>query len=376
MKKILFILHLPPPIHGASMVGRNIKDSLVINRTFECDFINLGISQSVDEIGKKPFKKIGRYLFTFWQVIKKITTGKPHLCYMTLTGKGFAFYKDALIVFILKLFGVNIIFHFHNKGVSIHQNRYIDDFLYRKVFKNSWAILLSKSLYFDIEKYIPISRVYFCPNGISDDLPLQRSSISNHMNDSHMKEPLKILFLSNLIESKGVFDLLNACKILKGKGLQFRCTFAGGEGDISIKKFEEKVSGLNLQNFVCYVGPVYGRDKAALFENSDIFVLPTFEDCFPLVLLEAMQHSLPVVSTFEGGIRDIVINNETGYLVKQKDVDELAHKLEILIKNPELRRKMGEAGRLKYEKEFTLDVFESRMKEIFEEVLNEKNGIN
>ena len=83
-----------------------------------------------------------------------------------------------------------------------------------------------------------------------------------------------------------------------------------------------------------------------------------------------MQFSLPVVSTFEGGIRDIVDDGETGYLVPQKDVAALAEKLEILIKDSELRQQIGIAGRVKYEKEYTLNTFEIRFKEILNKILS------
>ena len=59
-KKILLIMHLPPPVHGSSMVGQYIKDSVVINNTFDTKFINLSTSKTVDEIGKNPLLKISR----------------------------------------------------------------------------------------------------------------------------------------------------------------------------------------------------------------------------------------------------------------------------------------------------------------------------
>jgi len=83
-----------------------------------------------------------------------------------------------------------------------------------------------------------------------------------------------------------------------------------------------------------------------------------------------MQHSLPIVSTFEGGIRDIVDDGETGFLVPQKDVAALSEKLEYLILNGELRQQIGIAGRVKYEKEYTLNTFEIRIKEILNKILS------
>jgi glycosyltransferase involved in cell wall biosynthesis len=102
-------------------------------------------------------------------------------------------------------------------------------------------------------------------------------------------------------------------------------------------------------------------------KSADILAHPSLNDCFPLVLLEAMSLSLPVISTFEGAIPEIVDNEISGFLVPSKDPKSLAEKLEILIKEPELRRKLGAAGRLKYENEFTLKVFESRLKDILEQ---------
>ena len=60
--KILFILHLPPPVHGSSMVGQYIKDSKIINTSFVAQYINLSTSKTVDEIGKYPILKIGSCL--------------------------------------------------------------------------------------------------------------------------------------------------------------------------------------------------------------------------------------------------------------------------------------------------------------------------
>jgi glycosyltransferase involved in cell wall biosynthesis len=365
--KILFILHTPPPVHGSSVVGKAIKDSQIINEAFECSYINLGTSRTVDEIGKNPFVKIGRYLSIIIAVLKQLVTNKPNLCYLAITAKGPAFYKDSLIALLVKGIGVPMVYHFHNKGVSTHQHKTLDNFLYRRVFKNAHAILLSKYLYSDVEKYFTPERVHYCPNGIPD-IDFKQKKL-----DKRKNEKVEILFLSNLIESKGVFVLLEACNILNQKGLQFHCTYVGGVGDVNAQQFQEKVNKLALTEIVIYAGKKYGKEKEEVFSKADIFAFPTFyhNECFPLVLLEAMQHSLPTTSTFEGGIRSIIDDGKTGFLVPQKDAKALAEKLELLMNNPELRKKMGEAGRAKYEQEFTLKEFEKRLKEILTKITAE-----
>jgi glycosyltransferase involved in cell wall biosynthesis len=178
----------------------------------------------------------------------------------------------------------------------------LNNWLYRFVFRNADVILLSKLLYQDIENFVPESRIHICPNGIED------MATKTDIDKKEINGTTKLLFLSNLIESKGVFVLLEACALLKEKGLLFECDFIGGEADITETSFNEKLKQLNLDKQVHYIGKKYNEEKKKAFEEADIFVFPTYysNECFPLVLLEAISHSLPVVSTLEGGIPDII----------------------------------------------------------------------
>lgn len=363
-KKILFILHIPPPVHGSSVIGMQIKNSTKINDEFDCRYVNLGTSVSIDEIGKRGFVKVFRFATIWFTVLHQLIIFRPDLCYFAITAKGSAFYKDALIVFLMKIFGVKLVYHFHNKGVSTRQDKWIDNLLYRYVFKNNDVILLSKHLYPDIQKYVPKERVYYCPNGIPD---LEGDKLVSLKNED--KRTVEILFLSNLIESKGVFVLLEACAILLKNQVSFHCTFVGGIGDVNEDQFNEKAQKLHLDKSVVYLGKKYGIEKKSEFEKADIFVFPTYFETFGIVNLEAMQYSLPIVSTFEGGIPDVVEDGVTGFLVTQENPKALADKLEILINDPELRSQMGAAGRKKYEKEFTLDTFETTLTYILNTVV-------
>ena len=148
----------------------------------------------------------------------------------------------------------------------------------------------------------------------------------------------------------------------------------GGEGDVTEDQMREKIEESGLKGYVDLVGKKYGEEKRVAFEQADIFVHPTYNDCLPLVLLEAMQHSLPIVSTPEGAIPDVVEDGVSGFLVAQRDVGALANKLEVLIKDPDLRQRMGAAGRARYEAQFTLDRFERRMVEILTQVAEKKTA--
>ncbi|SRX75906.1 glycosyltransferase family 4 protein [Aequorivita antarctica] len=360
-KKVLFILHLPPPVHGSSMVGKYIMDSSIINTSITSEYINLGTSKSLDEIGKNPLQKIGLYLKIVFQTLKQLMVFKPDLVYIALTAKGKAFYKDAFIAVLAKLFGRKIVYHLHNRSMVERQEKWLDVMLCKMLFKNTDVILLSKYLYPEIQKYVPQSRVHFCPNGIPE---FSSTIIAREKEDS---QEVQILFLSNLMKAKGVFVLLEACKILKEKQLPFHCTFIGGESDITSEMFQKKVTELGLSEKIHYAGKKYGAEKEWAFSEADIFAFPTLNETFGLVNLEAMQFSLPVVSTLEGGIPDIILEGKTGFLVEKDDAQAFAEKLEMLIVDPVLRLKMGREGRKRYEENFTLEAFEN----CFTTILNE-----
>ncbi|MBS2097109.1 glycosyltransferase family 4 protein [Carboxylicivirga linearis] len=362
-EKVLFLLHLPPPVHGSSLVGQYIKGSDLINNKFSTRYINLLASKRVDDSGKVSLSKLLGMIVTIINLLRELILHRPQLCYLALTSTGAAFYRDVLLISLLKLFGVKRIYHMHNKGIRRNEDYPFHSFFYRFVFNGSNVILLAKKLYKDVQTFVPEKNVDILPNGIPQK-PFKVEEIKD-------KEIINILFLSNLIESKGVYVLLRAMAILKRKGIVFKGTFIGGEGDISSDQLTQKVNQFELQNQVEYLGKRYGADKELAFCIADIFAFPTFyaNECFPLVLLEAMQHSLPVISTNEGGIPDIIEESITGFIVTKNDSLALANKLEVLITNPELRKSMGKKGYEKFHTHYTIDQFENRLCEILEIVL-------
>ena len=359
--RVLFILHLAPPVHGAAVAGGYIKDSALINLSFNCTYINLATASSLEDIGKTGFKKILVILKLWRTIFLTLKREKFQLCYLTINAKGPAWFKELGIVALVKWFQVPILYHYHNKGVAENATTFLKKKLYRFQFRRAKTILLSPLLYPDIASFVKESEVYYCPNGIPNATLIQKE-----LTDENSPKITTILFLSNLIKSKGVYVLLEACVLLKKKQIPFRCVFIGGEGDITASQFEAKVQQLHLQKEVEYQGKKYGLEKEVAFAEAAIFAFPTFyhNETFGLVNLEAMQQSLPLISTFEGAIPEVVLDGITGYLVPQKNAIALADKLELLIANPSLGEEMGLAGKKRYEENFTLEIFEKRICEI------------
>jgi glycosyltransferase involved in cell wall biosynthesis len=360
-EKVLFILHLPPPVHGSSVVGKQIFDSKKINEKFNCVFINLSTSTQVDKIGEISMDKFISFFKILLKIFKTLLFRRIDKVYLAPTVSSGGFYKDYVVFCLIFLFGKKRIYHLHNKGVSKRKKSKVLAFLYRSFFKNAKVVLLSEMLYKDVDEFVNKKDIFICPNGIEDEVSTTKFI------QKEKKEQLNLLFLSNLITSKGVYVFLEACKELLDNKVEYTCNFVGGEGDISKEQFNKKIKELKLENHVFYLGKKYNEEKKEIFINSDVFILPSFyhNECFPLVCLEAMMYGLPVISTDEGGITDIVINEKTGYIVEKKNNIDLASKIIKLI-DKEKRISMGVNGRKRFEENFTLEKFEEKILHILD----------
>ncbi len=160
--------------------------------------------------------------------------------------------------------------------------------------------------------------------------------------------------------------------MLKEREISFYATFAGVWESPAVElQFGRIVQEKGLQELIHVCGPKYGDEKRNTFAGADIFAFPTYNDAYPLVILEAMSHGLPVVTTYEGAIPDMVRDGENGFLVPVRDTAALGACLVKLINEPGLRVKMGKTGRGRYEREFTQSVFERGFLEILKEVCGE-----
>jgi glycosyltransferase involved in cell wall biosynthesis len=162
------------------------------------------------------------------------------------------------------------------------------------------------------------------------------------------KDGVLILSLGRLVERKGFEYLIRAFASMKN-GLDARLVI-GGEGPLR-GRLERLSADLGVSDRVQLVGRIPDDMMEGLFRSCDIFVLPAIVDSrgdtegFGLVLLEAQAWGKPVVATRVGGIVDIVKDGMNGFLVRQKDVLELAKKIDALVEDPALRTRMGMRGR-------------------------------
>ena len=133
-------------------------------------------------------------------------------------------------------------------------------------------------------------------------------------------------------------------------------------------ELETLCAQLDLGNNVHFAGA--RKDIHQLLRAIDVFTLSSTKETFPIAVLEAMACARPVVCTDVGGTSEAVEDGVSGYLVPPKDPTQLAARLTELLSNPELARRMGEAGRRRIEADYSLERSVQATERAFEEILN------
>lgn len=322
-KKVLFILHYSPPVHGASKVGDSILNSNIIKDVLNAKFIKIKSSQNLNEIGKFSLFKLYYLIELFFKVSIALLLFRPKAIYYTMSPSGFAFFRDVIIQLPIKLYAfftrADIYFHYHARG--------IDDFVSDSKFKLNLTnfvtskvnlIFISELLKTEIEKLNRYKGVYFIPNGVENTL--SNEVFTNILELRSSNTQTRILYLSNMIKEKGYDLVLQIAKQFKNVNNQnIKIDFAGGwaseEDEMFFKSYVEEHK---LNDIVQYHGLVLGEKKKELFSNSSLFVFPSRyrHEVFPLSILEALSYGLPILS-FRIGATPEIINDKIGQLTNK-----------------------------------------------------------
>ncbi len=166
----------------------------------------------------------------------------------------------------------------------------------------------------------------------------------------------RLIFVGRLVAGKGVTVLLRALHQLNTSPLQPELSLTVvGDGPDRVM-FEREATELGLGSQVSFVGSRSPAEVAGLLADADIFVLPSFSEGLPVVLMEAMASELPVVSTGIAGVPELVVHGETGLVVPPTDIQSLSEAIIRLAADPILRTELGVAGRKKVLAEFDSEI--------------------
>ena len=358
--KILFLGRFPPPVHGAAKMNELYFKSKRLRGKFDLKKIRINRSDTIEDTGKFNFKKLFGIFEAFFEVLYQLIFFRPNLIYFEIAPTGMAFMRDSLYVWLCKLFEKKIIFFVHARGMGKIESELSKKY-HQLVFRNTKIVLLSKLLYQDVKEIIHEEKVDYLPNGIKNEITSKEFQRMIKLREKN-KRPI-LLFLSNMIESKGPLEVLEICNKLNNKKIDFECWFVGAWADDKLeKKWNNKLKEYKLEKKCQYLGPKYGKDKIDVLKKTDFLVFPTRYgmECFPLVILEAFMFGIPVFSYNTGAIQEIISKDFLGKI--GNDWDDLARELEKRFKKKIDSKKI----RNHFEKTYILEIAEKRLMKILE----------
>lgn len=358
MKVLFFNYEYPPLGGGAGNASFYILREYAKNPELEVDFVTASIDESYHletmgenvRIHRLPIGKnaanihyqtkgeLMRYTWkAFWFAQKLVRQNKYDLTH------SFFSVPCGFISMLLKWgFGVPYIISLRGSDVPGYSERFVG--IYRwitptilKIWKGASFVVANsqglKELALKSNTQKEIGVIY---NGVDVEEffldPAKRNA-----------EHFTVICVSRVTPRKGIRFLIQAFKLLSGRYSQLRLIIVGDGNEK--KSLEDLVQGLDIKDRVEFAGAIAHEKVSPFYQRANVFALPSLNEGMSNVMLEALASGLPVVATDTGGTKELVTDGVNGLIVKMKDADDLAEKIERLILNPEMESSMSLASR-------------------------------
>lgn len=292
-----------------------------------------------------------------------LVTTRPRIVHLHMASRG-SFVRKSLLTWTSRAFGAPVILHVHGGGFGdFHaaSPRWFQRYIRCTLETAGVVIALGDSWAIRLQQIAPAARIVVVPNAVVlGQRPVRggRSSAGT---------PLVVLFLGRLSDDKGVHVLLEAWSKLQEPGSAVPAARLVLAGDGQVERFRREVDDRGLTGCVELPGWVSPERVGELLDQAHALVLPSRWEGHPMAVLEAMARAVPVVVTAVGGLPDLV-DASCGILVAPDDSTALEQALSQVLRDPELRDRLGAGGLQRVRDEFDVDVTWRRIEALYEEV--------
>jgi len=384
MKILMPILHYPPVIGGFEVFSQNIaegvaktndvwvitskvvdtpneevKGNLKIFRTSPLTLKNLSYS--------KPWFIFGAMFWILFKSIKIIKKEKIDLIHSQgfLSGiLGYILKKLTKTPYVLTIQSAD--FSVYHPRLNINIIKLVYQGIERVIFRNAD---LCHAVSFYLENHLKqrgARKTVTIPDGVSRDK--FKPDLNKKITRKELGFDTKnlIVCVSRLEYKNGTHDLIEAAKYLKD--FDFKIMICGDGSDR--QKLEKMVEEFNLKDKVFLIGDILHADLPRYVACGDIFVRPSLAEGFGIVFLEAMAAGLAVIATAVGGIPDFLKDKENGLFCQPGNPKDIAGKIEILIKNGDLRNELIQNARQIISETYNWDKISNRLIDVYRQILN------
>jgi glycosyltransferase involved in cell wall biosynthesis len=349
MKKKVLILSVPPPYGGGEIRAKQLSNYFSEKSEFVI-IENSNKSKNKSNQGKVLLSNI---LINIKYIIRNVLTiikSRPAAVYMSIPKNFIPLLKVLPVLLTTKLFGGKVIGELAGRNFYFLETKGISYWLGLRILKTFNSIrVLGGSVNNTLESYGLTSNVVI-DNGVA--ILNQKHNSVKSINENI----ITIGFVGALHEKKGVFILMEIANLLKTLNINFTLEVAGEWGNAEDKMIVQNYIKQNsLTEKIKFLGLIHNEKKWDFYKKIDIFVLPSYNEGQPLVLIEAMGYGIPIVCSGVGAIPDTLTSGYNGFIIEDFSVAEYVEKIEKLIRDKELYNIISLNNLKTFEERFLVD---------------------
>lgn len=367
MAKILVVSQTPPPFNGSTIMTVRLLDALTASG-HEIQISNKRFSKSSDEIGRRYIKKFFVLPTFILRLIYVLFSSRPKIVILFLTNRPLSFAVDCMIASIVRLLRIEQLHYLHTNGFGELANRNpAFKYLLSKVSHfSSVTVALSDAMAADIRDFAPDSRIRIIPNCVTES---QHTKITDAKRRFDSKN---LIFVSNLIPSKGHQDFLNVFYRLAPNYPALSGAIIGSPSyPHQLEELSREVADHGYSDRIQILGHQSSQVISKYLSESTVLVFPSqyaFE-AQPLVLLEGLAHSLPIVGYRSGQVSE-TINDDTGSrMVEAGEIELLEFELQRLLSDFDFWSQSSSKALGAYQRQHSCAEFQNRWESVLNEVL-------
>jgi glycosyltransferase involved in cell wall biosynthesis len=377
--KVLVAAPLPPPYSGIEAITQRLLGS-DLNKTFRLIHVNTSHGNKARDRGRWTFHNVCMSLLNVTRLFFVILIHRPDVVITILAQNTGGFLRDSLLICISKFMFRQVAVHFGGEFFDVFYNRssrFMKQYICFVLARIDCIQIWSHRFKQQFRDLISQNKICCFYSG------LEAECFETKPRYNSPPQIVQILFLSAISYAKGAIDVLKAVPLVISKCQNVRFLFAG---EILAKEYniagidnpednEKEIALLvkkyNIDPYVQFIGPVFGKKKMEVFRDSHIFVLPSYsEGGGPFAVLEAMAAGMPVVATPVGVLPEVCKEGENIFFVEKGKPCMIADRLLKLIEDLDLRYRMGEANRLLATEKFHITNFADHWAQILHQLID------
>lgn len=359
----------PPPLGGVQhIMEMQLRSGLA--REFEPHVVDTSKGQLRLAAENPTWKTPLYFVRDFSRLIWTLVRVRPDAA-LIHASPSLSFLRDWVFMVTARLAGAKVICHYHGTlharfpSCETRIGRVIGRLLMSAAQR---VIVLGPSYRRAMGKAWKRDDLVWAPN--MADIALLRSVSADTPAPWLARGDRAVLFVGRLSAPKGVYDLFDAIPRVIERHPEVRFVMVGvAESDAMEPVIRAQAERRGIAPRITFLGSLEGRDKAAAFVTSQMIVVPSWTEAFPLVIPEAMATGLPVIATAVGAIPDFVKDGEDGFLVTPKAPTDLADRICRLLDDEGLRHRISERVRARAPREFSIEVGCGKVTEVIKDVL-------